>query len=193
MENYSVCVIASKFNDIYYALSTEEFKVKGRKLLIICKSKNLSPTIYPCQDSFDKILIVDNENNNFISFLINLFFCKLHLIDLQASTLFLSNPILIVNQIIAKSLNAKKIIFLEDGIMNYYNFLPSKSINKKIIQNLFRVSNILIENLIVITYLFKPDYAIYFFGIKNNWSFPVPNLCCFYLCNLKTSLRYYAL
>jgi hypothetical protein len=160
----SILVIAFKFNDIFYSISTPEFKDSSNKILLIFYYGRDSKC-FPCQDKFNYIYAFKYKKKR-VALLMTLI--KLYSIKkkLTSDILVLSNPILFVNQYIAKISKCKKILLLEDGLMNYYNFIPSNSSFKKVLQKSFSISNESIFNRITCTYLLKPQNAIFYFGEK---------------------------
>ena len=49
----TILVIAHKYNDILYAITTEEFMISKRNILLILYS-TINPQMFPFQDFFDE-------------------------------------------------------------------------------------------------------------------------------------------
>lgn len=162
--NSSILVIARKFNDIFYALSTEECKCATYKVLVIVAA-NSQFDVYPLKDEFDKVYFIDSSIKNFegiVSQLIQVMKIKTH----SCKTAIMSNPILIINQLLIKQFKVKDIHFIEDGLMNYYDFKPSKSISKKLLQFILGINQKKFLEKINSTYLLSPENGQFYFGEK---------------------------
>lgn len=156
-------VIAHKFNDIFYALNTSEFKKSDKHILIIIEKGLIKADNFPFKEYFEEISILTFSTN--INYLKLIYSLNLQFdINRNITYAFISNPIMILNQRLIKVLKVKDVILLEDGVMNYRAFIPSKSILKRISQLLLNVSNQKLYNKILRTYLIKPSKAIYAFG-----------------------------
>ncbi|CCZ10910.1 predicted protein [Odoribacter sp. CAG:788] len=159
----SIAVIAFKFNDIFYSLATEELNNSGFKILILLLTENMSSGSFPCQNKFDKVIKIYYRKNFlffFFAWLQVLWKLKKHRVE----KVLLSNPILVINQLIISKLKANKIIFLEDGLMNYFPFSPPRYKVKTFVQKIFCLEDDEIFNRIEYTYLLKPDEAVFYKG-----------------------------
>lgn len=158
MKHYKEVVLAWKFNDIFYALSVSQCSKNERALFFVVKD-NSRKTPLPLQEEFDDVYSLNGEG--VIKGLISVF-KKTQ--GISAERLFLSNPILVINQWCRKRLNSGEVVMVEDGLMNYFSYTPSKSKIKKWLQLLLRVSNEKMYQQINETYLLLPEAAKYFFG-----------------------------
>lgn len=155
-----VIVIAFKFNDVFYALNTQECIEAQHKTLIIMTTPNAGVKDFPCKEKFDRIIEIKYDT---------IFLSLLRIImrfDLQADVVIVSNPVLLVIQILVKKISPHYVVLLEDGLMNYYKFSPSDSIIKKWMQRVLFISDVKTFALIAKTYLLKPDDAVFYFGEK---------------------------
>lgn len=155
-------VIARKFNDIYYSMSLPQWnEAETRHLVII--SNGIPKESFPNQDKFDKVTFFryDGESfKNILSILKQLAFTDIP----KSDVLVLSNPVLVTNQFIIKHSSPEKLIFIEDGSMNYSAFTPSKSKLKKTLQFLLGIRESKIFDSINYTFLFYPEKATFYFG-----------------------------
>lgn len=156
-------IIAHKYNDVYYALNTLEFKESNYRVLIIIEKGLITRDDFPFKYYFDEIESLNVKSN--LEYIKLLFKLNLILSNYNSITyIFLSNPILLINQRIEKIINPNAIILLEDGVMNYKQFIPSKAIIKQMVQRLLGISNNRMYDKIIETYLLKPEDAKYAFG-----------------------------
>lgn len=138
MSNQTILVIARKYNDIIYAVSTSEFKhASERNLLII--SQNPSNQ-FPLKEKFDKILRLEIPDVSLRS-QFNLF-KKIYLIqsELMCDTIFLSNIVLSSHQYIVKKSKCNKIILLEDGYMNYRSDIFDNNFKKDLFMRILGIT-----------------------------------------------------
>lgn len=161
-------VIARKFNDIYYAMSLPEWDMADQRQLIII-ANGIPQKSFPHQDKFDKVKYFyynGESTKNVLKVL-----AHLRKSDIPtARTIILSNPVLVTNQYIIRKANPSSVIFIEDGSMNYTGFVPSKSIAKKILQLSIGILEKKIFNRIAFTYLFYPEKATFYFGLRKKLS-----------------------
>ena len=156
----TTAVIAFKFNDIYYATSTLEWQRSYYKILILIVTDNVTSNDFPQKELFDKVIIIKYSRS-----FIFLFYAWWQVLSkfakCKVDIVFLSNPILIVNQLIIKKLCVSKIILLEDGLMNYYQFVPPQYRLKRLLQYIFDISDEFVFDRIIYTYLLDPNNAIF--------------------------------
>lgn len=178
----TVLVIARKFNDIFYALSTEESEKANYKILVIISPKEKHQS-FPLVNKFDEVYYIDASEKGTMGLLKqSLEVNKLRIRTCQAA--ILSNPILTINQLLINRFKVKEIIFIEDGLMNYYDFTPSGSKKKKIWQLLLGINQNKILDSISTTYLLSPNDAQYYYGKKKKLQvdgslvdgMPLPNI-----------------
>lgn len=169
----TILVIAHKYNDIIYAISTPEFKKAiNRKLIILGdqeKYKNF-PFLY----FFQEIVYVKYKFST-INILIDLFRICANRKKIKCDCVFFVNPLLVIDQYIFRKSKAEACIWVEDGLMNYdpksksSSLLKSgfcSSLGKKMIQKILRVSNNLFPQYTLCTYLLCPLKATWFYGEK---------------------------
>ncbi|MDU1889048.1 MAG: hypothetical protein E6767_00035 [Dysgonomonas sp.] len=157
----TVLVIAFKFNDIIYSLNTNEYKLSDKSYLVILYN-NIDPNFFPYTDCFDKVYNIKYKKKRLFTTLVQIFYS----INLKIDYIITSNPILIITQYIIRQVKAKKVIMIEDGLMNYLHHNPSESKIKKILQLLFGIKEKQIYNSIQCSYLLDPNKAIFFYGKK---------------------------
>lgn len=155
-------VIAKKYNDIFYAISTPEWnQYQFHKLIIV--SENVKSENFPLQHLFDNILCVNYSGTRLgILYLLPKLW-KLRY-ELRCSILLLSNPLLVINQFIIKLSMCSRIVAIEDGVMNYCHFSASRNKFKKLLQFFMYSPEGKLLSRISKTYLLVPDMAIYFWG-----------------------------
>ncbi len=155
-------VIARKFNDIYYSMSIPEWMEETERHLFII-SNGIPKESFPNQEAFDKVDYIRYEGESIKNILAIL--KKINSFNIpKADVVILSNPILVTNQYLIKKIKPSKLIFIEDGSMNYSSFVPSKSIAKKLLQLSLGINQAKIFNAINFTYLFYPEKSTFFFG-----------------------------
>lgn len=158
----SCVVVAHKFNDIYYSASTNEFKESKYRILIIIEKGGLKCKHFPLQGLFDRVYVV---NSLLVIRMFGLFFLSLRAFFLgRIEYMFVSNPVLVLNQFLHNVLRRPMVVLVEDGLMNYVSFEESNSIFKKVVQYCLRVSTIGFCNRIGKSYLTSPSEGVYFFG-----------------------------
>ena len=171
----TILVIAHKYNDILYAITTEEYKISKRKILLILYS-TINPQMFPFQDFFDERHYIEYDKTKYIGLLMTLGILWKKFYKLHVDIVIFSNPVLVVNQYVVHLVSPCKVILLEDGLMNYYEFTASASITKKLLQSLLRVNNNLITSKISTTYLLEPQLAKYFYGVKKKIEIDIKDL-----------------
>lgn len=162
----TMIVLARKYNDIYYAIASEEWIKYDKHILLIVPNRSPAQS-FPYINFFDECVIIPPDKNistrNFLKYILKI---KKIMQHIRGDVIFMSNPEMLINRIIFKLSGSKEIIFLEDGLMNYYNFHSSNGGLKKIVEYFFSVSNKTYLNKISTTYLSNPNKARYYFGEK---------------------------
>lgn len=156
-------VVARKFNDILYAVSTREWQWCDRRILLII-AQNIDSKSYPFQYLFDEVIILNIESPSLKeqARLIYRLFRKKDRI--ACDYLLTSNVILLSHRYIIRVSGCKEVGLLEDGLMNYRNDLIDKSVVKTFCQRVLGVDAQKIHSLIHRTYLLKPESAFYYWG-----------------------------
>lgn len=173
MKQSKILVIAFKYNDILYALGTSEFKAATFKKLVIFYIDGRNPKDFPLQDAFNEVKYI-RYREGFSNLWRNLL--KIRSLHWDCDVLTFSNPLLLATKYIAKLSHSKTIIWLEDGLMNYYPLsdIPGLS-HRKIkhtVQDVLRINDEQIfANKELITYLLCPEMAVSFWGEKKALSF----------------------
>ena len=128
--------------------------------MILIVTDNVTSNDFPQKELFDKVIIIKYSRS-----FIFLFYAWWQVLSkfakCKVDIVFLSNPILIVNQLIIKKLCVSKIILLEDGLMNYYQFVPPQYRLKRLLQYIFDISDEFVFDRIIYTYLLDPNNAIF--------------------------------
>lgn len=158
-------VVARKFNDIFYAMSTSEWTDATRKTLLIITDK-LRKEDYPELEAFDEVCCVQSDFTSISAIPSLILKLRKTLKKLDFTTVTISNIAIVANKYILNSRKCKSIILLEDGIMNYRKFKESQSASKSFMMNLLGISNENIQKKILKTYLLDPSTGNYFFGEK---------------------------
>lgn len=182
MDQKRLLVIAFKYNDILYALGTNEFQEATYKELVIFYVKGRNPKDFPLQGSFDSVNYIKYHSSLMLLWL-NLL--KIRFKSWRCDVLTFSNPILLAIKLISKLSKAKKVLWLEDGLMNYYPLSDiSYSSSQRIklwAQAIFRLKDeVAYGNKEQVTYLLCPDMAVSYWGAVKQ--------LCFNIKNFKTDL-----
>lgn len=162
MKNQNMLVVARKYNDIYYAISTDEWKrCKNHYLLMI--TDRLDKAKYPMQHLFKEVFTIHTEKGTWGYFrqCINI---KSILSQIDFSVVTVSNLALVSNLCVLSSNKTKEALLLEDGLMNYYQFKPSQRLSKKTLEFVLGVNEVSALKKITKTYLLKPELAQYYYG-----------------------------
>ncbi|QIA77854.1 glycosyltransferase family 52 [Rodentibacter caecimuris] len=169
----NITVIAHKFNDILFAVETNEFKESHKKTLLVFQMPNMNENDFPFLEKFDRVLFFTydkvNIRRNVLKFI---FFILKYRSSLKSNLIFLSNPHLLYNKLYVRLLNVESIILLEDGLMNYVEQNAFVPFGKKVIQNLLLIDYNFILKKIVKTYLSNPERATLCFGKRAKLSLP---------------------
>ncbi len=166
----TILVVALKYNDILYALSTEEFEAAKEKKLLIIYANGKMPEKFPCQEFFTSVCYfpyIDNFKKMYVN-LYRAYKCRAYF---ESDCVSFSNPVLLITKLIFKYSKAARAIWLEDGLMNYYSLQDIKARNnqylKQIFQCVFRLPEIESIAKTSCTYLLQPDFAQSFMGEKH--------------------------
>lgn len=162
MINQNMLVVARKYNDIYYAISTDEWKrCKNHYLLMI--TDRLDMAKYPMQHLFKKVFTVHTEKGTW-GYFKQCMKIKGILSQIDFSVVTVSNLALVSNLCVLSSGKTKEALLLEDGLMNYYQFKPSQRLSKKVLEFVLGVNEESALKRITKTYLLKPELAQYYYG-----------------------------
>lgn len=163
-----ILVIAFKFNDVIYSLSTSEYRCAKIRHLIILYN-NVNPECFPYISSFDKVYFIRYKKSiTSLSIAIIKILLK---VRIKMECVITSNPILIISQFIIKKVRSRDVVIIEDGLMNYRNFSPNNSLKKKLALLFLNIKYNQIFDKILYTYLLSPEKAIYFWGKKKKLDF----------------------
>lgn len=158
----NMLVVARKYNDIYYAISTEEWKNCEHHYLMMITDR-LDNAKYPMQHLFDEVITIHTEKGN-IGYFKQCLSIKRVLGKFNFQIVTISNLALVSNLCVLASHKVKEVLLLEDGLMNYYHFKPSQRLSKKILKYIFNIDEPHIFSKITKTYLLKPELAKYYYG-----------------------------
>lgn len=160
----NMLVLARKYNDIFYAISTEEWEKTDKHYLLMITDR-LDVAAYPMQDMFDKVFTI-HTSNSALGIMKESRRIKSILLPLDFSIVTASNLAMVENLYVLSQKKVKDIVLLEDGIMNYYNFRSSRRFAKLAVMAYLGINEKKIQNKIICTYLLSPDEAVYYFGEK---------------------------
>ena len=155
-------VIARKFNDVFYAMSTDEWsQVETHHLLII--SGYLTKKDFPFVDAFDKVYVINGSTGS-ASVIYELY--KVFLLFRGKSYRYVTtcNLAHISHLFLLKLLNEVRTILLEDGLMNYFSFRTSQRLTKRVVKFLLGVDENRLLRKVYKTYILNPEDAIYYYG-----------------------------
>lgn len=162
----NILVVAFKYNDILYALGTSEFQASTYKTLVIFYINGRNPKDFPLQECFDEVEYVQYQEG-----IGNLWknLMRIRSKKWDCDVLTFSNPTLLATKYIAKLSKAKKILWLEDGLMNYYPLSDihynSSRLLKRTVQFFLGLNdNKIFETKELITYLLCPEMAVSYWG-----------------------------
>ena len=162
MKENSLLVLARKFNDIFYAISTPEWRCYDYHILVIFAQESFA-TQFPLRERFDKVFVFDSPTQRKEELAV-IREIKAKKSELQCEAVMLSNIVLVANQYLIKATQCKHIYLLEDGLMNYSDFRPSDSRIKFIVQCLLGINQRKLIERIQKTYLLIPDMARFYGG-----------------------------
>ena len=160
--NNTLLVIARKYNDIFYAVSTPEWRQFDRRILVIFTERQ-SIEGYPLLTLFDDVIRLSCSGVRFGNLLL-LWRIKALKKRVRCAAVMMSNMVLVANQYLAKISAGKRMILLEDGLMNYYDFQPSESKTKRCVQYFLGINERKVFDAISHTYLLAPELACYYGG-----------------------------
>lgn len=159
-------LIAHKYNDAFYSILSAEYNLADKKILIIIEAGFINENDFPFKIYFDEVFVIPKYHKSAIyKYLLQMFKIKQSL-GTKSNVIAFSNPILVINQLFVRYLKVESIILLEDGVMNYRNYTPSKSLLKLIWQKLNGISNKTTFGKITKSYLTKPEDSKFSFGDK---------------------------
>lgn len=156
-------VVARKFNDIFYAISTKEWDVCEQHYLMMI-TYNLASDNYPMQNLFSQVFTVNTSLNKSLDLKA---LCQIkHIMSvLDFDIVSISNISLISSSFIISNKKVKDCILLEDGLMNYYDFKVSRRLSKVIVEKLLGINYDEAIGKIKKTYLLAPQDAIFYKGV----------------------------
>lgn len=158
----TLLVIARKFNDVFYAMSTPEWgNARHRILAIFAKAEFAGQ--FPFTEEFDDVILFNSENSR-MSYVAVIRKIRKETERVLCDTVMLSNMVLVANQYLIKISKCHQVIALEDGLMNYYNFRPSSYWMKFLTQWLIGINQKDLFGRISHTYLLNPGMAHYYGG-----------------------------
>ncbi len=172
-ENSKIIVIAFKYNDILYALGTSEFREATFRKLVIFYITGRNPKDFPLQDIFDEVEYIKYGLGTVNMFANLIKICKM---DWKCDVLTYSNPLLLATKYITNLSQARKVLLLEDGLMNYYpltdiHYNSSRRI-KELVQKLIGIEDKKVfANKELITYLLCPEMAVSYWGTTKRLMF----------------------
>lgn len=158
----TLLVIARKFNDIFYAVSTPVWHQSKHRILVIFAKIGFSE-LFPLKDKFDDVIIFDSSDkrSNNLHIIQEIYKTRKYV---QCDAILVSNVVLVANQYLIKITKCQQIFLLEDGLMNYYDFRPSASLIKHLTQLILGIDEQKLFNRIRKTFLLSPKLAKYYRG-----------------------------
>lgn len=155
-------VVARKYNDIFYAVSAPEWQLFERRILVIFTEKKAKD--YPLVSLFDDVITLGGSGDR-VGNLLLLWKIKNLKKRVRCNAVMMSNTVLVANQYLVKISRAKRMILLEDGLMNYYDFKPSESKFKRCVQYFLGINERKVFGQISQTYLLAPELACFYGGM----------------------------
>lgn len=162
IKNNGLLLIARKFNDIFYIVSSEAWKrYEKHYLIVIANNGELSD--YPLLEMFDRADFVKSKRGR-TSILPMLLKLRSITRKMDYNAVASSNVALTTNLYLSKPNKVDTVYLLEDGLMNYYQFVETSDRRKKLVLALFNINEEKIHNKIKETYLLCPEEAVYYYG-----------------------------
>ena len=158
----NMLVLARKYNDIFYAISTSEWEQSEKHYLMMITDR-LDRADYPMQEMFDGVFTIHTQSST-MAFLREIWSIKKILRKINYSVVTTSNLAMVENLYVLNYDKTRVLVMLEDGIMNYYNFRPSHRTSKMFVMKVLGINEQRIQNKIDKCYLLKPSEAKYYFG-----------------------------
>lgn len=155
-------VIARKYNDIFYAISTEEWDLCEDHYLMMI-TYNLASDHYPMQDMFSRVFTINTSLDSPFD-LKALYQIKSIMNHIDIDIVTLSNISLISSSYIISNNKVKECILLEDGLMNYYDFKVSRRLSKVTVERLLGIRYEKVVAKISKTYLLSPEDSVFYKG-----------------------------
>ena len=164
MRERTLLVLARKFNDIFYSISTPEWKIFNRHVLVIF-ANDIFEKYIPFRELFDDIIVFDSPKRriNGINVIREI---RARKDALECEAVILSNIVLVANQYLINISRCRYIFLLEDGLMNYSDFRPSDSRMKSVVQWVLGINQRKLIERIYRTYLLIPDMARFYGGVR---------------------------
>ena len=108
-------VLARKFNDIFYSISTPEWKIFNRHVLVIF-ANDIFEKYIPFRELFDDIIVFDSPKRriNGINVIREI---RARKDALECEAVILSNIVLVANQYLINISRCRYIFLLEDGLI----------------------------------------------------------------------------
>lgn len=155
-------ILARKYNDIFYAISTDEWKKCSYHILIFITDR-LNKGHYPLEELFNEIYSIqaDGSYTNILYQIIKIS-CLLPKISFDYITT--SNLALTANLYILSNSKTKRIILIEDGLMNYSDFCTSNALLKLMLMKILRINERKVQSKVIKSYMLCPSYATYYYG-----------------------------
>lgn len=155
-------VVARKFNDIFYAMSTLEWnQVEKHDLLII--SEYLKKEEFPLVEVFDSVFVISGSVGK-MSVAYELYNVVAMFSGKSYRYVTTCNLAHVSHLLLLRLLKGARAILLEDGLMNYYHFKTSQRFTKRIVKFLCGVNEESVLKKVCKTYLLQPEDAIYYYG-----------------------------
>lgn len=159
MKDNNILVIAFKYNDIFYAINTEEFKYATKKYLIIFKTNN--DLVFPFINLFDYVIYLKYKPKpkNILINILKVIFHSFRKVKFDYA--ILSNIHLVTIELILTRWNITSIVLVEDGLLNYTMPLVSKNATSKIIlENLLNISTSSIKTKLKKSYFLSMNKSV---------------------------------
>lgn len=162
IESKGLLLIARKFNDIFYIISSDAWKRYDRHYLVVI-ANNGELSDYPMLELFDKTEFLKSKRGRF-SILSMLWKLRSITSKMDYSAVASSNVALLTNLYLSNKKSVDTVYLLEDGLMNYYTFVETTEVHKKIVLALLNINEKKVHKKIKETYLLCPEEAVYFYG-----------------------------
>lgn len=162
MKPKGLLVVARKFNDIFYVISSDAWKRYDKHYLVVI-ANNGELSDYPMLELFDKAYFIKSKRTR-ISIIRLLWKLQGITAEFDFNAVASSNVALTTNLFVMNKKCVETCYLLEDGLMNYYEFVETSSRTKKITLKLLCIDEEKLHKKISETYLLCPEEVVYYYG-----------------------------
>lgn len=168
-------VLARKYNDIFYAISTDEWQ-KCEEHFLLFITDRLQKDHYPLEESFDKIFTILAKGTA-LHILYQVHKIKKIIKHIDYDYITTSNLALTANLYMLSRRKTKDVILIEDGLMNYKDFHTSDDTKKKMLMKILGINEEDVQAKVSKSYMLMPESAKYYYGVLKPLLLDGKNVC----------------